>query len=115
MHAERALYEPLDRCIDDLLLTGAWAMPGAEPGDEELTSLMQVATRLVELAHRTPPPDESKKRTIWRRLVNARTRWENAGGLHFTALFGDAPGGAPLRHRQISTAGGCGPLREVAP
>lgn len=115
MRAERPLYDPLDQCIDDLLLTGTWAVPRAEPGNEELISLMQIATVLVELAHRTPPPDERRKRTIWRRLAGTRERWGSAGFLRLATLFGAASGRAPRAQRQGSTTGGCRPLRGVVP
>ena len=115
MHADRALYEPLDRCIDDLLRTGTWAAPAAGPTHDELAALMQVAARLVELAGRTPPPDAGARRTIWRRLTDARTRWEAQGFPRFAALFGDAPGDARPASRQVSITSGCRPLRGVAP
>ncbi len=114
MSAERSLYEPLDRCIDDLLRTGMWSVPGSEPGGEELASLMQIASRLVLLARRTPPPDEARKRTIWRRLNDARTRWGRAGFLRFSALLGDAARGTLQASRQTHERGTT-PLREVVP
>ena len=111
MRTERPLYEPLDECIDELLTTGAWTLHGESSDRPELAALMAVATQLVDLARCTPPPDDGKKRNLWRKLTTARAQLRRPGPLRLASLWRDAAG---ISSSNLAR-GGCRPLREVVP
>lgn len=116
MRADSELHGALDHAIDDLLASGAWAMPGDSSVPEgELRQLMEVAAQVLDLARHTPRIDATKKQRIWRRMNLARGNWGGPGLIHRASAFLIET--TPLLLLRPASPGsrGCRPLRGVRP